>query len=294
MQNQPSDSSFRSVYRGRIAPTPTGYLHMGHARTFWMAQDRALRQKGTLVFRNEDLDLDRCKPQFVAAMYEDMRWIGLDWQEGPDIGGPYIPYVQSQRREFYLEAWQKLMEQGAIYPCTCSRRDLASAALAPHDGEEADEPVYPGTCRNRLTTEAQRQNPFGVNWRFRVPENEVISFSDNNRAIGARSYISGKDFGDFLIWRRDDVTSYQLAVVVDDAVMKITEVVRGEDLLISTARQILLQRILQLPTPEYFHCPLMRDENGMRLAKRHDALSLRALRKAGKFPEELRTEWSIA
>ena len=288
--NMPS-SSFSSAYRGRLAPTPTGNLHLGHARTFWTAQQRALAQQGTLVFRNEDLDPDRCKQQYVESMYVDLRWFGLSWQEGPDVGGLYGPYVQSQRRGFYLDAWRKLMESGAIYPCICSRKDLAQSAQAPHDSDEDDELLYPGTCRKRSVTEAQRQNPAGANWRFRVPDGEEICFVDNNPKIGKRTFTAGREFGDFLIWRRDDVPAYQLAVVVDDAAMHITEVVRGEDLLKSTARQVLLQRSLQLSPPEYFHCSLMRDENGIRLAKRHDALSLRALREAGKSPKELRIDW---
>jgi len=290
MLNMPSDYIL-SAYRGRLAPTPTGYLHLGHARTFWTAQQRALARRGTLVFRNEDLDPDRCKQQYVEAMYEDLRWFGLSWHEGPDVGGPHAPYVQSQRCEYYLDAWHKLMEQGVIYPCICSRKDLTRCAQAPHDADEDDEPVYPGTCRESSATATQRHNPKGVNWRYRVQDGEVVSFTDNNPTNGQRSYIAGQDFGDFLIWRRDNVPAYQLAVVVDDAAMQITEVVRGEDLLKSTARQILLYRSLQLTSPEYFHCPLMRDEHGMRLAKRHDALSLKTLQETGKSPTELRADW---
>lgn len=280
------------MYRGRIAPSPTGYLHLGHARTFWTAQQRARAVGGVLVFRNEDLDRERCRPQFVAAMYEDLRWFGLDWQEGPDItslpsGGPFAPYTQIERRDFYLRAWEQLRDQGAIYPCTCSRKDLAQSASAPHDDQ--DEPIYPGTCRERNIDAVEFDDPAGVNWRFRVPDGERITFHDGN--LGAQVFVAGKDFGDFLVWRRDDVPAYQLAVVVDDAAMEITEVVRGEDLLRSTARQILLQRALLLPTPDYFHCELMRDEHGVRLAKRHDALSLRTLREQGASPERLRQAW---
>jgi glutamyl-tRNA synthetase len=267
-------------------------LHLGHARTFWTAQQRARDAGGVLVFRNEDLDRERCRPQFVAAMYEDLRWFGLDWQEGPDVaaqpnGGPFAPYTQSERHKYYLRAWERLRDSGAIYPCTCSRKDLAQSASAPH--EDQDEPLYPGTCRNRNIDGVEFDDPAGVNWRFRVPDGDVISFQDGN--CGAQAYTAGEDFGDFLVWRRDDIPSYQLAVVVDDAAMLITEVVRGADLLRSTARQMLLQRALALPTPDYFHCELMRDEHGVRLAKRHDALSLRTLRAQGRTPEELRSHW---
>lgn len=268
-------------YRGRIAPSPTGYLHLGHARTFWTAFERARAQRGELVFRNEDLDAARCRAQYAAAMLEDLRWYGIEWQEGPDVGGPYAPYAQSQRREFYLAAWRRLRAGGWIYPCTCSRRELAEAASAPHD--DHDEPIYPGTCRGKKLSATA---PGGVNWRFRVPDGERIAFRDG--ALGEQSFEAGKDFGDFVIWRRDDVPAYQLAVVVDDAAMRITEVVRGADLLRSTARQVLLQRALGVATPEYFHCALLCDEQGERLAKRHDALSLRTLRAQGKTPEEAR------
>ena len=267
------------VYRGRLAPSPTGYLHLGHARTFWMAQQRAVSAKGTLILRNEDLDPERSRPHFLQALLEDLRWLGLEWQEGPDVGGPFGPYTQSQRHSFYGDAWRGLLAEGWLYPCHCSRKDLALAMQAPHD----DEGIYPGTCR---PTRAQTGGPQSVaNWRFRVPEGEVVEFEDG--FFGPQRFVAGKDFGDFLVWRRDDLPSYQLAVVVDDAAMKITEVVRGADLLKSTARQILLARALSVPSPAWYHCELLRDEQGQRLAKRHDALSLRALREQGKHPQEL-------
>jgi glutamyl/glutaminyl-tRNA synthetase len=276
-----------SSYRGRIAPSPTGYLHLGHASTFWTAFERSQSAGGTLVFRNEDLDPQRARPEFAAAMFEDLRWFGIDWQEGPDIGGPFGPYEQSRRREFYLAAWRELVKSGYVYLCTCSRKDLAQSAQAPHDGD--DEPVYPGTCRSRVL-ERVPESPAGLNWRFRVPDGERISFNDLR--IGETSYEAGRDFGDFVVWRRDDVPAYQLAVVVDDDAMRITEVVRGEDLLRSTARQILLQRGLGYQQPAYYHCPLIKDEAGQRLAKRNDALSLRELRSRGAEPAQLRASVS--
>jgi glutamyl/glutaminyl-tRNA synthetase len=263
-------------YRGRLAPSPTGLLHVGHARTFWVAAQRAIEHQGTLVLRNEDLDPQRSRPEFAAAMIEDLQWLGIRWSEGPDSGGPYDPYSQSERRSFYLEAWRRLRDGGFIYPCTCSRKDLAQAASAPNDVD--DEPIYPGRCRGR-TDAAEFTAPAGVNWRLRVPDGEAVTFVDLN--LGSQRYLAGHDFGDFLVWRRDDVPAYQLAVVVDDAAMGITEVVRGVDLLKSTARQLLLIRALGYPTPEYFHCELLRDESGARLAKRHDALSIRHLRESG-------------
>ena len=224
-------------------------------------------------------------------MYEDLQWVGLLWQEGPDIGGPFAPYSQSERGEFYKAAWRKLLETGAIYPCSCSRKDLAQMVQAPHDTDEDDEPIYSGKCRPDSAAKLEEMilsaDVGGSNWRFRIPDGKSITFTDNNPEFGTKSYTCGKDFGDFLVWRRDNVPAYQLAVVVDDAAMKITEVVRGADLLKSTARQILLQRALGLPQPEYFHCPLMTDEHGVRLAKRHDSLSLRTLRENGANPEKL-------
>ncbi len=275
-----------SAYRGRIAPSPTGLLHLGHARTFWIAAQRARESHGQLIFRNEDLDSQRCRPEFVQAMYDDLRWLGIHWSEGPDCRGPYGPYAQSQRRAHYLEAWEKLRDVGMIYPCTCSRKDVAQAAGAPNEGD--DEPVYPGTCRPaHLAAIAAHSEPKGVNWRFRVPDGEEITFTDFH--LGPQHMIAGRDFGDFIVWRRDDVPAYQLAVVVDDAAMKITEVVRGADLLKSTARQILLFRTLGLAEPDYYHCDLVRDEAGVRLAKRHDALSIRRLREMGWTAERVRS-----
>jgi glutamyl/glutaminyl-tRNA synthetase len=287
-------------YRGRLAPSPTGHLHLGHARTFWTAYARARDAGGVLVLRDEDLDPARSRPEFAAAMLEDLRWLGLDWQEGPDVGGPYAPYTQSERRTLYLDAWARLVASGHVYPCSCSRKDIARAAEAPHEAPTAgasaadvvraaadDEPHYPGTCRPRAGHKPRAaESPLGLNWRFRVPDGEEVVFEDLNR--GRQSFVAGRDFGDFVVWRRDDVPAYQLAVVVDDALMRITEVVRGADLLKSTARQMLLQRALDFPTPAYFHCDLVTDERGERLAKRHESLSLRALRAAGLTPEEVR------
>jgi len=256
-------------------------------RTFWTAHERAREAGGVLILRNEDLDPQRSRPEFAAAMIEDLRWFGIDWQEGPDVGGPFAPYEQSRRRDLYLDAWRRLRDSGAIYPCVCSRKDLAGSAQAPHEGADTnDEPRYPGTCRDRVSSAL---DPRGANWRFRVPDGEVASFDDEH--LGSQHYRAGTDFGDFLVWRRDDVPAYQLAVVVDDDAMRISEVVRGADLLKSTARQILLQRALGVQTPAYFHCDLVTDEAGVRLAKRHDALSIRQLRASGKTPEQIRASW---
>lgn len=231
-------------------------------------------------------------------MFEDLLWFGFQWQEGPDVGGPSSPYSQSERMQFYRGAFEQLKASGAIYACTCSRQDVLRSASAPHAAE--DEPIYPGTCRpvppRSGTTLSIPEPPpsektgVGVNWRFRVADGEVIEFVDGH--LGRQRFTAGQDFGDFVIWRQDDIPAYQLAVVVDDGAMKITEVVRGEDLLRSTARQILIYRALGLQAPSFYHCPLLCDESGQRLAKRHAALSLRNLRERGNTPEELRAEWN--
>ncbi len=269
-----------SNYRGRLAPSPTGYLHLGHARTFWLAHQRARGAGGTLLLRNDDLDASRCRPEFVTAFEEDLHWLGLTWH------GPII--AQSQRLPVYRAALARLHAAGLIFPCTRSRRDVAEAAGAPHFD---DEPVYPKSFRpppdaplppltDRITT----------NWRFRVPDDEELVFHDLH--FGSQRAVAGRDFGDFLVWRKDDVPSYQLACAVDDADLRITEVVRGADLIKSTFRQLLLFRALGVPAPAYYHCPLVTDTTGQRLAKRHDSLSLRALRSRGELPSQLLARFS--
>lgn len=272
-----------SRYRGRLAPSPTGYLHLGHAQTFATAAARA--QQGDLILRVEDLDRARCKPEFYDALFEDLRWFGLRWNEGPEAGGPHAPYLQSARDYFW--AWEKLRAGGFIYPCTCSRRDVRAALGAPHEPRGLDEETfYPGTCRPPRGWIAPATSPAGKNWRFRVPEGATLSFCDGR--LGPQTAVAGAVFGDFVIWRKDNLPAYQLAVVADDAAMKITEVVRGEDLLVSTFRQLLLYRALDFVPPAFFHGPLVADASGQRLAKRHDALSLRSLRERGERPETLR------
>ena len=263
-------------------------MHLGHARTFATAHARARERRGTLILRIEDLDRERCKTQFDAAIVEDLRWFGLDWQEGPDMGGLYGPYRQSERYALYSEAWRKLAHAGAIYPCDCTRRDIQCAAGAPHAEDETRELIYPGTCRPGAGAPqaASSPQPGTRNWRFRVPDGETITFQDNG--AGTRKFVAGEDFGDFIVWRKEGTPAYQLAVVVDDAAMEITEVVRGADLLLSTAQQILVYRALRLEPPAFFHCPLVTDAQGRRLAKRAGALSLRTLREAKANPAAYR------
>lgn len=267
-------------YVGRLAPSPTGLLHLGHAATFWAAYERARAAGGVLLLRNEDLDPQRSKQEYVDAMVEDIAWLGIEWQP------PMVS--QSERLQAYRAAFDRLLAAGAVYRCTCSRRELAEMTQAPHD--EDDEPLYTGRCR----PEAGRIAEFDptANYRFRVPDGEVVRFDDGN--FGPQAFTAGLDFGDFLVWRRalgprePGVPSYQLACVLDDSFMGVTEVVRGADLLRSTARQILLQRALGLPRVAYFHTKLMRDEAGVRLAKRHDALAIRTLGERGLTPAQVR------
>jgi glutamyl-tRNA synthetase len=289
-------------YVGRLAPSPTGLLHLGHARTFWIALERARAAGGKLWLRDEDLDPQRSGPEFSAAMKGDLRWLGISWD---------AELRQSDRLALYRAAMQQLLAAGLAYPCICSRRDLAQSIAAPHDDD--DEPIYNGRCRPssdavilsaapERSDGAKSKDPDAAspvdtgsafsnlkphtNYRFRIPTNDPVTFTDVS--AGSQTFTPSLDFGDFLLWRKDNLPSYQLACVVDDAAMGITEVVRGRDLLKSTARQILLQRALSLPTPTYYHCDLMCDATGVRLAKRHDALSLRTLRDRGLTPAQVR------
>jgi glutamyl-tRNA synthetase len=257
-------------------------LHLGHARTFWTARERARAAGGTLLLRNDDLDAARCRPEFVTAMLEDLRWFGFTWEE------PVI--TQSTRLPLYRAALARLHAGGFIYPCHRSRKDVLAAASAPHAGDEADEPLYPPAFRPPAGAPLPPlADPVTVNWRFRVPDGETLVFHDGH--CGEQRATAGRDFGDFLVWRKDDTPSYQLACVVDDAEMDITEVVRGADLIKSTFRQLLLFRALGHPAPAFYHCPLVTDDTGARLAKRHDALALRTLRAQGCTPQGLREDW---
>ncbi|MBL9198960.1 MAG: tRNA glutamyl-Q(34) synthetase GluQRS [Opitutaceae bacterium] len=279
----PSVVSPSGRYLGRLAPSPTGHLHLGHARTFWIAAERARQAGGTLLLRNDDLDARRFRLDFVDAMLEDLRWLGFRWEE------PVI--AQSARLARYRAALEKLHAAGLIFPCTRTRRDVLDAIAAPHEGGADDEPIYPTQFRPPAGAPLP---PLGetvnVNWRFRVPDGEEITFHDGR--FGPQRAVAGRDFGDFLVWRKDDVPSYQLACAVDDAELGITEVVRGADLIKSTFRQLLLLRALGHAAPAYYHAPLMLDDRGERLAKRHDALALRTLRERGVSAASILQEFS--
>ncbi len=262
--------------RGRLAPTPTGFLHVGHAYTFGIAAKRAA---GELVFRVDDLDSTRCTDEYIAASIEDLQWLGLTWAEGPVCGGGVGPYLQSQRTGLYLEAWQQLAAKKIIYPSPHSRRDVEDAALAPHASVGA-EPLFP--LELRPDDWSVPATPGCVPWRFRVPDGRAIEFIDQN--VGLVKRIAGVDFGDFVVWRRDNLAAYELAVVVDDHHMGIGEVVRGKDLLTSTARQLLLYEALGWKPPQFFHTNLIVGPDSKRLAKRTNGLMIRELRRKGFSP----------
>ncbi|WP_123040583.1 tRNA glutamyl-Q(34) synthetase GluQRS [Cohnella candidum] len=267
--------------RGRFAPTPSGLLHLGNAGTALLAWLQIRSRGGQIVMRMEDLDLPRCKPEFAERALADMRWLGLDWDEGPDVGGPYVPYEQSRRGELYDAALDKLAREGHLYRCYCSRADLMSLGNAPH-GLHSEGPAYPGTCR-RLT-EQEREAREAVkppSWRFAMPEHGV-EFVDG--IAGPMAFAAGAG-GDFVVKRADGIVGYQLAVVVDDAAMGITEVLRGWDLLDSTPRQLMLAEALGVEPPRYAHAPLMRGPDGNRLAKRHGDIAVSSLRESGLKPE---------
>jgi len=258
-------------YRGRLAPTPTGELHLGHARTFHAAWRRAREAGGALVLRIEDLDPLRCRPEYTRQLLEDLRWMELDWDEGP--------VYQSARRAVYLDTWRRLRDTGLVYPSHVTRKDVRDAAHAPHDDEEGSEPLFPPSLREAVEAAHDHDTPDGVVWRFRVPDGETIVFDDLR--LGPQAFVAGVDFGDFVLWRKDGVPAYELAVVADDVAMGITEVVRGADLLKSTARQELLYRALGARPPQWCHEALVRGPDGRRLAKRYQSASLRTLREGG-------------
>jgi glutamyl-tRNA synthetase len=270
----------QSRARGRYAPSPTGRLHVGNARTALLAWLAARAQGGTFVMRLEDLDAARVLPDGEALLVDDLRWLGLDWDEGPDVGGPFSPYRQSERRRDYDAAIELLLSNGRAYPCACSRAEVARAASAPH-GADDEGPRYPGTCRG--------QDPAAVEARARAAgRSPVIRFAGRGERIpfvdcvhGAVEPMGEGGVDDFVLRRADGVAAYQLAVVVDDAAMAIDEVVRGDDLLSSTPRQLALYHALGAAAPRFAHVPLLLDPHGERLAKRTRPASLASLREAG-------------
>lgn len=259
---------------GRFAPSPSGRIHLGNILCCLLAWLSARQKGGRVILRIEDLDTARCPLRYGEQMCRDIQWLGLDWDEGPVIGGPSGPYEQSRRTALYQAALERLEAQGLVYPCFCTRAEL-HAASAPH--REDGQVVYPGTCRG-LTAEqaAERARRTGraPALRLRVPEEE-ITFIDGH--MGEYGEWLPEDCGDFLLRRSDGMFAYQLAVVVDDAAMGVTEVVRGADLLASTPRQLLLYRLLGLEAPAFYHFPLLLGSDGQRLSKRNADAGLDAL-----------------
>ncbi len=272
-------------YRGRIAPTPSWYLHLGHARTFLAAEKRAREAGGVLILRIEDIDGHRCRQEYLDAAVEDLRWLGIEWQEGPDVGGDFAPYYQSARMGYYLDAWARLRDAGAIYPSRVSRREL-------EDGEpDENEPLFPTALRPDPAVGRSFEAPGDWNWRFRAKYGRKIAFRDGR--CGGRVYEAGVHFGDFVVWRRDGPPAYELAVVVDDMMMGVTEIVRGSDLLKSTARQLLLYEAFGALPPAFYHSPLVLDSEGRRLAKRDQSMSLREIRARGISPDHIRAKFGF-
>jgi glutamyl-tRNA synthetase len=275
--------------RGRYAPSPTGELHLGNLRTALLAWLFARCAHGKFVLRIEDLDQPRVRPGATARMLTDLRWLGLDWDEGPDNSGLYAPYIQSERQAIYQHYLQRLREADLVYPCYCSRAEVAQAsriASAPQQGS-AEEPRYPGTCRHLTAKQCSAYEARGRRpaLRFRVDDERMVTFND--LIAGRITQQVQHAVGDFILCRSDGIVAYQCAVVIDDGLMLINQVVRGADLLTSTARQILLFEALGFPIPTFAHVPLLLDEQGKRLAKRTLSTGIEPLRAAGFTPTQI-------
>lgn len=269
--------------RGRFAPTPSGGLHIGNARTALLAWLQIRAAGGVFVLRMEDIDKPRSRQAWADQILEDLRWLGIDWDEGPDVGGPFGPYVQSMREELYERLLETLDRDGRLYPCYCSRAELAAVASAPH-GLPSEGPSYPGICRTLSNEErAAKAAVKTPSVRFRVLDREVGFFDE----IAGMQIFSAGAGGDFVVKRADGLYAYQLAVVADDAAMGITDVLRGADLLDSTPRQLLLYEAIGRPAPRFAHVPLLLDAEGRRLSKREGSVMVAEMRSAGAKPETI-------
>lgn len=269
------EDSIKRPLVGRLAPSPTGAQHIGNARTYLLAWLSIRSRGGRLVLRTEDLDSPRTKPGAAQQALDDLRWLGLDWDEGPDTGGPQAPYVQTQRMATYRTALEQLQVAEQVYPCTCTRSDVAAAASAPHLGQEG--PRYPGTCSGRRAADAEVLAKQGqlFAWRFRATSTR---HELHDVVAGTRSCNVSEELGDFVVSKGDGSPAYQLAVVVDDRAMGVTEVLRGDDLLPSAFRQLELYRFFRWQPPTFAHVPLVVGEDGRRLAKRHGDTRISLLR----------------
>lgn len=267
-----------AMYRGRFAPSPTGDLHLGSITTALCAWLDARAHAGRFVLRMEDIDTARVVVGAAEQILDDLKWLGFDWDEGPDVGGDFGPYTQSERSWIYAQATSRLQEIGLVYPCDCSRAEIARAASAPHAGDEG--PIYPGTCRGQKRETFRRS----ASLRFIVPQ-QTVTVIDGLQ--GEFSQNLSEEVGDFVLKRGDGIYAYQLAVVVDDLNMDISHVVRGADLLGSTPRQVCLMSALGGEIPSFFHAPLVVNPDGSRLAKRSRGVSIRHYREAKVDPTEL-------
>jgi glutamyl-tRNA synthetase len=267
---------------GRLAPSPTGAQHIGNARTYLLAWLSIRSRGGRVILRMEDIDSPRVKRGAAEQATSDLRWLGLDWDEGPDVGGRHSPYVQTQRIELYRDALARLTSAERVYPCTCTRSDVAAAASAPHVGQEG--PMYPGTCAGRSAADAASLAGQPFAWRFRITS---VRRQFVDLVAGEQSCEVAKDLGDFVVAKADGAPAYQLAVVVDDHAMGVTEVLRGDDLLPSAFRQLELYDFFGWTPPQFAHVPLVVGSDGRRLAKRHGDTRLATLRDAGVPPERL-------
>lgn len=294
-----TDLSKRQEVVGRLAPSPTGALHLGNARSFLLAWLSARKQKGRVILRIEDIDSPRVKPWAKQATIDDLAWLGLDWDSGPaespGLGGSGvadIPLVQTQRLERYRELLEQLVASDRVYPCTCSRSDIANAQSAPHHegGRQAtsvarpamDGQVYPGTCRNKTVVKSELPTKFVWRWKFATGERTWM-----DQLLGRVSLCPSEQLGDFVIAKSDFLPAYQLAVVADDHDMGVTEVVRGDDLVYSTFRQMAIQEQFEWIAPKYFHVPLILGDDGRRLAKRHGDTRLSYFREQGVSPRAI-------
>lgn len=289
---------------GRLAPSPTGAQHLGNARTYLIAWLAARVAGGRIVLRIEDIDSPRVKPWAIEQAIVDLKWLGLDWDEGPDIGGPHAPYLQTQRLETYDAALARLVDAGLAYPCTCTRKDIESAASAPHESISRQEswqpppgttqrdaishllldgPIYSGQC-GRWTLGDPLPEAGTYCWRFRSPDKKLVVI---DRCCGPLELNPARDLGDFPLTRKTGQAAYQLAVVVDDDAMQVNQVVRGDDLIPSIFRQVPLIDALGLARPQYCHLPLVVGTDGRRLAKRHGDTRLSQYRDAGVRPESI-------